>query len=81
MTTEVLTYQDQQLNVADLPNNIQSLVSLYDEAVDRIRTAEKDLIIADSASKMLLSKITEAVNNHLAPAAEETAEETTASAE
>lgn len=66
MATQTLTVQDRELVVAELPVNIQRTVSLYDEAVDRARKAETELVINGSASKYFLEEITRLVDAHLA---------------
>lgn len=66
MATQTLTVQDRELVVSELPVNIQRTVSLYDEAVDRARKAETELVINGSASKYFLEEITRLVDAHLA---------------
>lgn len=74
MATQTLTVQDRELVVSELPTNIQRSVSFYDEAIERARKAETELVINGAASKHFLEEITRLVDVHLASEDAETAE-------
>lgn len=54
-----------ELSVADLPENLQKLVIIYDETQDRLAKAKTDSLIYSAASQWFLSSITNSVEAHL----------------
>jgi flagellin-like hook-associated protein FlgL len=62
MATTTITVKDTDYEVKDLPNNIQQAIAFYDDALDRVRKAESDLVSASSASKWLVNDITRLVD-------------------
>lgn len=74
MATQTLTIGDKDLNVAELPESIQTAVRFYDISLERMKEAESEYIIASSASKFILNDVTRLVGEYLSAPAEASAE-------
>ncbi len=54
-----------ELNVADLPENLQRLVAIYDETNERLSKAKTDSLIYGASSQWFLNNITAGVDAYL----------------
>ena len=64
-TTTINAGADLELNVSDLPDNLQTLVSIYDETLEKLSKAKKDSLIYSAASQYFLNNITAGVDAYL----------------
>jgi DNA polymerase III gamma/tau subunit len=64
-----------ELNVQELPENLQRLVSIYDETNERLSKAKTDSLIYSAASQWFLNNITAGVDAYLKSQNAETVEE------
>lgn len=54
-----------ELTVADLPENLQRLVAIYDETNERLAKAKNDALILSASSQWFLNSITAGVDAFL----------------